>query len=84
MSETVAGNGVSILNLVSLVGLFSMLGLAWLMSSHKNRVNWKLVAMGLGLQLLLAAVLFQSQSWTMGGNFRTGFFSLVSSSSFKK
>ncbi len=72
MSETVAGNGVSILNLVSLVGLFSMLGLAWLMSSHKNRVNWKLVAMGLGLQLLLAAVLFQSQSWTMGGEFPDG------------
>ncbi|MDG2185917.1 MAG: nucleoside transporter C-terminal domain-containing protein [Mariniblastus sp.] len=72
MSETVAGNGVSILNLVSLFGLLSMLGFAWLMSSHKTKVNWKLVAMGLGLQLVLATVLFQSQSWTFGGEFPDG------------
>ena len=72
MSETVAENGVSLLNLVSLFGLLAMLGMAWLMSSYKSRVNWKLVATGLGLQLILAAVLFQSQSWTFGGQFPDG------------
>ena len=47
MLENVSEDGVSILNLISLLGLFVMLGFAWLMSSHKTRVNWKLVAMGL-------------------------------------
>ena len=60
------------MNLVSLFGLLSMLVFAWLMSSHKTKVNWKLVAMGLGLQLVLATVLFQSQSWTFGGEFPDG------------
>ena len=72
MLENVSEDGVSILNLISLLGLFVMLGFAWLMSSHKTRVNWKLVAMGLGLQLLLAAILFQSQYWTFGGLFPEG------------
>lgn len=72
MLENVSEDGVSILNLISLLGLFVMLGFAWLMSSHKTRVNWKLVAMGLGLQLLLAAILFQSQYWTFGGVFPEG------------
>ncbi|MCH2181696.1 MAG: NupC/NupG family nucleoside CNT transporter [Mariniblastus sp.] len=72
MSEAVTGNSVSWLNLISLFGLLSMLGLAWLMSSYKTRVNWKLVGMGLGLQLLLAALLFQSQNWTFGGQFPDG------------
>ncbi len=55
---------MSFLNLVSVVGLLVMLILAWLMSSHKTKVNWRLVVMGLGLQLLLAAIFFNSQSWT--------------------
>lgn len=35
---------------VSAFGLFVMIGLAWLMSSQRWRVNWRLVAMGLLLQ----------------------------------
>jgi CNT family concentrative nucleoside transporter len=63
---------VSILNLVSFVGLISMLGLAWLLSSHRNRINWRLVVMGLLLQLALGALLFNSQTWTLGGRFEDG------------
>ncbi len=63
---------VSILNLISFVGLISMLGLAWLMSSHKSKVNWRLVLMGLLLQIILGAIFFNSQSWTMGGRFEDG------------
>ena len=52
------------LNLISLLGLFIMIAIAWLMSSHRSRVNWRLVIMGLGLQFVLAAIFFNSQSWT--------------------
>ncbi len=63
---------MSHLNLVSLLGIFVMVGLAWLMSSHKTRVNWRLVGLGLLLQSVLAAVLFQSQNWTFGGRYENG------------
>lgn len=63
---------VSLLNLVSFFGLISMLGIAWLMSSHKSRVNWRLVVWGLLLQLILGAVFFNSQTWTWGGHFEDG------------
>lgn len=62
----------SVLNLISLVGLVSMLGIAWLMSSHRTKVNWRLVVMGLLLQLTLGAVLFNSQTWTFNGRFENG------------
>ena len=39
---------------VSAFGLFVMIGLAWLMSSQRWRVNWRLVAMGLLLQFTFA------------------------------
>ncbi len=35
---------------ISAFGLLVMIGLAWLMSAHRWRVNWRLVAMGLLLQ----------------------------------
>lgn len=39
---------------VSAFGLFVMIGLAWLMSSNRRRVNWQLVIMGLVLQFAFA------------------------------
>lgn len=57
------------LNGVSAVGLLVMLFLAWLMSSHKTRVNWRLVILGVSLQLVLAAVFFNSQSWRFDREF---------------
>ena len=64
MNEIAETGSISILNLVSGIGLFFMLGFAWLMSSNRWKVNWRLVVGGLCLQLFLAAVLFQSQNWT--------------------
>jgi hypothetical protein len=58
----------SVLNLISLIGLFVMILLAWLMSSHRGRVNWRMVAIGMAIQLLLAALLFNSQNWTFSRN----------------
>jgi len=60
------------LNLLSLFGLFVMVFLAWIMSSHRSKVNWRLVVVGLGLQLVLGAIFFNSQSWTFGGRFENG------------
>jgi CNT family concentrative nucleoside transporter len=63
---------MSHLNFISLLGIFVMVGLAWLMSSHRRRVDWRLVVIGLLLQFVLAAVLFQSQRWTLTGRYPNG------------
>lgn len=62
---------VTHLNGISAIGLFVMLALAWLMSSHKSRVDWRLVSLGVLLQLVLAAVFFNSQSWTFDREFKS-------------
>ena len=49
-----------------------MIVIAWCLSSYRRRVNWRLVAVGVLLQFLLAAILFQSQNWTFGGQFENG------------
>ena len=63
---------MSQLNLVSLFGIFVMLAMAWSVSSHRRKVNWGLVVAGIVLQAVLAAVLFQSRSWTFDGQFENG------------
>jgi len=59
------------LNWISLAGIFIMVALAWTVSSHRTRVNWRLVAIGILLQAALAAVLFESQNWTFTENYRS-------------
>ena len=49
-----------------------MIVIAWCLSSYRRRVNWRLVTVGVLLQFLLAAILFQSQNWTFGGQFENG------------
>ena len=63
---------MSELNLISLLGLAVMIVIAWCLSSYRTRVNWRLVCIGVVLQFLLAAVLFQSQNWTFDGRFENG------------
>jgi len=58
------------LNWISLAGIFVMVALAWTVSSHRTRVNWRLVGIGILLQAALAAVLFESQNWTFTENYR--------------
>ncbi|HMO16147.1 MAG TPA: nucleoside transporter C-terminal domain-containing protein [Pirellulaceae bacterium] len=57
------------LNVISIVGLFTMLALAWSMSSHRRKVNWSLVFKGIALQIILALIFFNSQSWTFDRSF---------------
>lgn len=61
---------ISILNLTSLLGLVVMVLLAWAMSSHKSRVNWRLVVVGCLIQFVIAAVLFNSQNWKFQRKFK--------------
>lgn len=49
--------------LISFVGLISMVCFAWLMSSQRNRIPWKLVVNGVLLQLGLAMLIL----WTTPG-----------------
>ena len=46
--------------LVSFFGLFVMIGLAWLMSSHKRRVPWRVVGGGLALQFSFALLILKT------------------------
>ena len=40
---------------LSFVGIFVMVGIAWLLSAERKRVDWRLVGIGVGLQLFFAA-----------------------------
>jgi concentrative nucleoside transporter, CNT family len=46
--------------LISLLGLFSMIGLAWLMSSHRRRIPWRVVFGGLALQFVFALLILRT------------------------
>ncbi|MCR9295777.1 MAG: NupC/NupG family nucleoside CNT transporter [bacterium] len=59
------------LNLVSLLGLLTMILLAWLMSSYRSRVNWRLVTLGIMLQIAFAGLFFNSQNWRFPRSFES-------------
>lgn len=42
--------------LVSFLGLFALLGIAWVFSVDRKRFPWRIVAWGMGLQLVLAVL----------------------------
>jgi len=46
--------------LMGVVGMATMLGLAWLYSVRRREVNWRLVAMGVGLQVVVAVVVLKT------------------------
>lgn len=46
-------------NAVSFVGMIILIGLCWLFSTNRRKVNWKLVGWGVGLQLLFAVFVFR-------------------------
>lgn len=48
---------MTIVILRGLLGLAVLLGVAWLLSTDRKRVPWRVIAWGMGLQMLLAVVL---------------------------
>jgi CNT family concentrative nucleoside transporter len=47
--------------LISFGGLFVMMGIAWLMSSHRSRIRWRTIAMGLVLQFAFAFLTLRTE-----------------------
>jgi CNT family concentrative nucleoside transporter len=47
---------VSIYNLISFLGIFALLLLAWLFSENKKKLNWRAIIVGLGLQFIFAFI----------------------------
>lgn len=45
-------------NLVSFAGIFILLSVAWLLSSNRKVINWRVVLWGIVLQLLIALFIF--------------------------
>lgn len=58
--------------LISVLGILVFLGLAWLMSSHKRRVNPRIILGGLVLQFIFAAIILQT-------SYGSAFFDLLDS-----
>lgn len=48
------------LKLISLLGIVSFLSLAWVMSSNRRQIPWRVVAWGMGLQLIIGLVVFRT------------------------
>ncbi len=49
---------MSVYNLVSFLGIFVLVGIAWLLSSDRKTVNGRLLVWGIGLQFLFALFVF--------------------------
>lgn len=47
--------------LVSLAGLFAMVGIAWLLSKHRDRVPWRVVGWGVGLQVSFGVLVMKTE-----------------------
>ena len=66
--------------LISVFGLFVMMGLAWLMSSNRKKVSLRVVGGGLLLQFVFAILIF----YTPPGKIFFEFFLLFKISKFQK
>ncbi len=49
---------MSVHNLVSFLGIFVLLAAAWLLSSNKRNINFRVIVWGIGLQLIFGAFVF--------------------------
>jgi CNT family concentrative nucleoside transporter len=55
------------MNLISLVGLLAILGLAWAMSYHRRKIRYRVVVWGLGLQFVFAVIILREDFWSFVG-----------------
>ncbi|MDX1644491.1 MAG: nucleoside transporter C-terminal domain-containing protein [Thermoanaerobaculia bacterium] len=55
------------MNLISLLGMLVILGLAWAMSYHRDRLPLRTVVWGLGLQFVFAVIILREDAWSFVG-----------------
>jgi len=55
------------MNLISFLGVFALLGIAWLLSYHRKDVRLRTVLWGVGLQLLFAVIILRQDSLSFAG-----------------
>jgi CNT family concentrative nucleoside transporter len=61
MEEARSGLGTPLLQrLGGVLGLAAMLAIAWALSTHRRRVNWRLVGMGVALQVVVGLVVLKT------------------------
>jgi CNT family concentrative nucleoside transporter len=46
--------------LISVFGIFALLGIAWLLSNNKKQINFRAIFWGIGLQLLFALIILKT------------------------
>ncbi len=46
--------------LISLFGLFAMVGIAWMFSKHRDRVPWRVIGWGIGLQISFGVLVMKT------------------------
>jgi len=49
---------MDIYNIVSFAGMFLLMGFAWIFSSDRKNMNWRVIGWGIGLQILIAIFVF--------------------------
>ena len=49
---------MNIYNLVSFAGIFVLLGFAWILSTDRKNMNWRVICWGIALQILIALFIF--------------------------
>ncbi len=65
-------------NLIGLLGIALLLGVAWLVSEHRRHIQWQTIVVGLGLQLALAVfVLWVPFGRTVFETLGAGFVTLI-------
>ena len=55
------------MNLISILGILVLLGIAWLMSYHKSAIKIRPIIWGISLQLLFALIILRDDKWSFVG-----------------
>jgi len=55
------------MNYISIIGVFVLLGLAWLMSYDKKAIPFRIIFWGIGLQFVLALIILRQDIWSFIG-----------------
>ena len=54
---------------ISFIGMFVLLGIAWLMSNNKSKIRPRIIFWGVGLQLLFALIVLGERTYSLVGMF---------------